>query len=367
MTVYKNYFKIVYRHLVHIGIYSALFFVIILGFANSSQANTTSYKSVDVKIYLDNKSQSPLARALEDYLSQKFDRKEGLTNFDDDLFYGFIQAYVEIPDDFEERGKVIIKNAPKSMYGMLVERSINDYINKYRTYLDAGFKPDRAMDLTSKDLVIEADLAISDKIKREDTKNSNYYFNFINYVLMAQIILVVSNVMAANNKETIAKRNRVSAYKASRQTLELTLGHFTTALVFLAIYVGFFMIKWPESLGLEASKLMVLNSLVFTLAIVTLAMFMSSLIQNENVLNVVMNIFVLGSSFLSGAFIPQELLSPTSLNISKVLPSYYYITNNNILVEDPSLAAISANLLVLVGFTLAFSIMTVIKVKRKKY
>ena len=48
----------------------------------------------------------------------------------------------------------------------------------------------------------------------------------------------------------------------------------------------------------------------------------------------VMNIFALGSSFLTGVFVPQEILSKNALLLARVFPSFYYVANNNMIAND---------------------------------
>ena len=86
----------------------------------------------------------------------------------------------------------------------------------------------------------------------------------------------------------------------------------------------------------------------------------TSLIKNDSAIQGITNILALGSSFLCGAFVPQEYLGATALKIGKVLPSYYYIKNNNLLEENPSFETIKANLLVLLAYALGFIIIFII-------
>lgn len=183
---------------------------------------------------------------------------------------------------------------------------------------------------------------------------------------MAQIILVVSVVMVAYNKEVISKRNKISPVPSSSQSLQLTLGHIVIGIIFWATYMFVFVIKWPDASNLNSSKLMMVNSFVFTITIVTMAVLISKLVKSENSLSAVMNIVALGSSFLSGAFVSQELLSKTTLDISKILPSYYYIKNNNMIVQNPSFETMFPNLIILIAFAIGFSFISIFLDRYKK-
>lgn len=366
MKVFKNYFKIISKHMIAIVSYMVIFFVIIMGFAKSND-NNGDYSSIKVDVYVDNQSQDLLAKGLEDYLKKNFNfvdlNKEYL---DDELFYGYVSSLITIPKDFETSNKVIYKTAPASTYGMLPKQAINNYISKYKSYVDSGFSKENAINAVDEDLSKKAQVSIERKNNEGVSNNSEYYFNFINYVLMAQIILVVSTVMIVYNKETMANRNKVSPLSAASQNFQLILGHIVSGLVFWLIYMMFFAVMWPDSRSLASTRLMMLNSFIFTITVVTLSMFLSKLIKKESALSAIMNVVALGSSFLCGAFVPQELLSDTTIKMSKVLPSYYYITNNNMIVKNPTLETMAPYAFVMIGYSLLFIVLTIVLEKRKR-
>lgn len=62
--------------------------------------------------------------------------------------------------------------------------------------------------------------------------------------------------------------------------------------------------------------------------------------KSKDSLNGIVNVVALGSSFISGAFVPQEYLGQTVLNFSKVFPSYWFIRNNEL---TDSLAVVNLN------------------------
>lgn len=72
----------------------------------------------------------------------------------------------------------------------------------------------------------------------------------------------------------------------------------------------------------------ILNSFIFTICATTMSFFIGNLITNKNAVNGIVNVVALGSSFLCGAFVPMRWLPDSVLKIAHVLPSYYYISNN---------------------------------------
>ena len=75
--------------------------------------------------------------------------------------------------------------------------------------------------------------------------------------------------------------------------------------------------------------LFMVNSLIFSIFILIFAFFITTLTNNREIVGMVSTVFSLGSSFIAGAFVPQELLSSFVLSIAQFTPSYWFISNNN--------------------------------------
>lgn len=353
MRVFKNYFKIAMAHKVAIIFYT-LIFLAILSFSTKSE-NNEFYTNIRPNIYLKDEAITDLSEGLYDYL----DKKAVIKKMDEDLvedklFYQMISASIVIPKDFDQTRKVNFKQAPDDMYGMAVKEHINQYLSQVETYEQAGFDSREAIKFTNEDLEKKVDVRIKSKldIARED--NSIFYFNFINYLILAQVLLIVSTIVSVYKKKSLAMRNTVSPMPKARMNLELILGHISTGLIVWVLYIFLFVILYKYDFSAAHINLMMVNSLVFTISVVTMAVFISSLISNENTISGVMQVVSLGSSFLCGAFVPQALLSKTALTLGRIFPSYYYIKNNELLLENPSISTILPNIGIMLAFSLVF-------------
>ena len=81
----------------------------------------------------------------------------------------------------------------------------------------------------------------------------------------------------------------------------------------------------------------------------------------------------LGTSFIAGAFVPQEFLAPFVLNIAKLTPSYWFIDGNNKIASLSGyswteLQPIIMNMAIILGFAVLFYILIqlVSRLKLKK-
>ena len=115
-----------------------------------------------------------------------------------------------------------------------------------------------------------------------------------------------------------------------------------------------------------------LNSFCFTFTSLTLALLISNLVKDKNAVNGIVNIIALGSSFLCGAFVPQEFLPDNVLKIAHMLPTYFYISSNELLkkievINLKELQSIFQNCLIMFLFAIFFIIVNnrISKYKRK--
>ena len=105
--------------------------------------------------------------------------------------------------------------------------------------------------------------------------------------------------------------------------------------------------------------------------ILTIAFLIGNIINDKNAINGIVNVIALGSSFLCGAFVPMQWLPDSVLKIAHILPSYYYISTNEILVNletinFETLKTILINMVAILLFSFGFIIITNIISKRKQ-
>ena len=363
MNIFKNYFKIVKKHKFSILLYTIIFLSISIFFINSNSSNTdTNYSEVKNKVYVEDKSNSQISKALVDYIRKKEKIVSDLDkeNLDDELFYRSIDAIVTIPEDFENTKEIIYKSSPKSMYSFLVKQRVNEFIDKVYKYNDNGYELEDSIKYANSDLdkTIKVQKINNMKQASGDESNSRFYFNFMSYPLLSQILLVVTLVMSSYYKETVNKRQRVSAVSEKKTNLILTLGHLVFGIIFWLLYIIICIVLVKDFEFNQVFLLAAFNSFIFMVTSVTLSMLIGKLFQDSNSLSVVINILVLGSSFLSGVFVPMEFLGEATLKIARIFPNYYYVLNNSLIDQGKNISELMPNILIMLGFSFIFIILT---------
>lgn len=117
---------------------------------------------------------------------------------------------------------------------------------------------------------------------------------------------------------------------------------------------------------------LIANSFVFSICALCMAFLVSNLISSKNAVNGIVNVIGLGSSFLCGAFVPVEWLPDAVLKIAHILPSYWYIQNNELIknievINIETLKPIFGNIIMVFVFSLIFIVSSniVSRYKRK--
>lgn len=363
MNIFKNYFKIVRNHKFSVLLYTIVFLSISIFFLNSNSSNTDAdYSEVKNNVYIEDRSNSQISKALVDYIGKREKIVSDLDkeNLDDELFYRAIDAIIMIPEDFENTKEIAYKSSPQSMYSFLVKQRVNEFIDKFDKYSKNGYSLDESIKYANSDL----DKTIKVQ-KINDLKQSNggesasrFYFNFMSYPLLSQILLVVTLVMSSYYKETVNKRQRVSPVSEKEMNLILTLGHLVFGIIFWILYLLIFIVIVKYFEFNQVFLLAALNSFVFMISAVTLSMLVGKLFQDSNSLPVVINILVLGSSFLSGVFVSMEILGESTLKLARIFPNYYYVLNNSLIDQGKNISELMPNILILLGFSLVCVVLT---------
>ncbi|AVM43080.1 ABC transporter permease [Fastidiosipila sanguinis] len=363
MSIFKNYFKIVRKHKFSILLYTIIFLTLTLFFMNSDTSkDNTNYSEVRNNIYVEDRSNSKISKALVEYIDKKENIVSGLDkeNLEDELFYRSTDAIVIIPEDFENTKEIIYKSSPQSMYSFLVKQRINEFIDKVYKYNDNGYEIEDSIKYANDDLDKSVNVQKINELNHDsgDESNSRFYFNFMSYPLLSQILLVVTLVMSSYYKDTLDMRHKVSVISEKKKNLILTLGHLVFGVVFWLLYIIICIVLVKDFEFNQAFSFATLNSFVFMVTAVTLSVLIGKLFQDPESLSVVINVLVLGSSFLSGVFVPQEIMGETTLKIARIFPNYYYVVNNSLIDEGKKLSDLMPNILIMLGFSIAFLILT---------
>ncbi len=225
---------------------------------------------------------------------------------------------------------------------------------------------------TNIDLEKEIEVNITSK-NAPKLKELAIYYSFENYAFLSIFIFVIGTIMCVFNKETIKKRTFVSSMSPKKFSRQLFMGHICTTILIWFAFVLVSIIVYKNLMFNLNALLMVINSFIFALCATSLAYLIGNLIKNQNVISGVQNTISLGLSFISGCFVPADILDKNILNFSKIFPSYWYISGNYQIADISefnfeSLKPIFQNYIIIFVFCIIYYLISkvIIKIKYNK-
>lgn len=380
MTVFKAFLKVFNKYKITIILYTViLIFFAVFNMQTSDNATNFVATKPDILIINYDKEEG-ITKNLIDYLKENSnikDIKNDEQAIGDALFYRDVNYIIYIPKNYREdflKGKspeIEIKSTG-DYQASLAEIMLERYNKIASLYQNNMTEEQILIENINETLAKQTEVEITSKLDTDNLNKATFYYNFANYSILAGCVYVICLILSSFKEEKIAKRTMVSSidYKAYHRKLLVSNSLLAVVLDIIYILLSFLLIG--EVMFTTHGVIYILNVFVFTLCAVTIAFLIGNLIHQKNAINGIVNVIALGSSFLCGAFVPMEWLPDTVLKMAHVLPSYYYIKNNEIIKEletinIDTLKPILINMGIILLFSIIFVIITNIIAKRKKY
>lgn len=387
MQVFKLCMNIIKKNLPVLLIYVFVFLLVsIIITSNMAQdmEKITSFQRSKTNIAFISKESSPLIDGFKEELSKTanfIDLPDDPETLQDALFFRSVSYILRIPEGFSEsfmKGedvhleKTIVPDSASNIY---IDLSIEKYFNTAKLYI-------RTLDgITQEELVLHlkenlAQTALvevkSNGEKAEDHSYAKYFFNYLSYTLLSVIILGMGALMIVFNNRDLKLRNGCSPVSTASINLQFILANLTFTLAAWGTMILLCLVlNYRNSLNLN-TLYFVLNSLIFTLCSTSISYLIGNLVKSANAISAVCNVVALGLSFISGAFVPQELIGEPVLKIASFSPSYWYIKANDTIAgltqfDYAHLRPVLSDMLIVVCFSAAFLAVAMVVGKKRRY
>ena len=379
MIVFKAFLRVLNKNKSPVILFTVMLVAFgILNFTSNESVTDFTSSKPDILI-VNNDTQDGVTKSFIQYIESRSNIIDVLEeDVDDALFYRNVNYVVYIPKGFREdilngnKPNVDVKSTgdyQASLASMMVSRSLS-VVNLYSSYVS---DEDILVSLVNDTLEKEVSVSITSKLDSYKMSRMTTYFNFMNYAMLAGLLYVIGVILSSFKNDKIMKRCIVSSmsYKKFNRYLILSNGMFAIVLWFIYMILSYVLLG--DILISSHGLVCVLNSFVFSIVALVIALFIGSLISDKNAINGIVNVIALGSSFLCGAFVPIEFMPKSVVNMSKVLPSYYYINSNELVksievVNFDSLIPIFKNILVMILFIVLFVVLiNVVSRKKRKF
>ncbi len=337
MQVYKTFFKVIQKNRALFMIYLVIFMLLALLLSSTSAPpQDTDFTKVKINIaFINNDEDSLLVNGLKTYLGENatlVDIPDDTQKLQDALFFRQVEYILRVPQGFTEGmlngndvqlEKTIVPDSTSNIYMDLL---INKYLNTVKTY--TTYLPGLSQNDLAKHL--KNDLAKNSKVTMISTEThslfaqkSGYYFNYLAYSLFAILILGVCSVMLVFNDTDLKRRNLCSPIRSANMNFQMILGNLSFAILTWLVLISASFVMYGSFMLTTTGLLLLLNSFVFTLAALSISYLVANLVKSRGAMNAIANVFALGTSFISGVFVPQELLGKNVLTIASFTPTYW--------------------------------------------
>ncbi len=344
MQVFKAYLQIIRKNsgqlIMYLGIVVGL--AIMMSVFNA-QGTDTGFTATRVSLaYFNNDTtaDSGIAGGLKAYLEKIADIKavkdepEAIT---DAMFFGKISYVVRVPSGFAEsfnrdgNGQIETQAAPDSTTSIYMDMLINKYLNTARLYRQGlpAASESEIVRLTAANLAISTPVELkTEQVRKGSYDNIVYYYNYLAYALLSILILGVSTCMMTFNNIDLKRRNLCSPMTQRSMNLQLIAGNLVFSLFswFILVLVSF--ILYTRAMFTPTGLLLGLNSLVFMMVGLSMSFLIGHTLRSRNAQAAVANVLTLGTSFISGVFVPQAFLGKTVLAIARFTPTYWFVKAN---------------------------------------
>ena len=379
MTVFSTILKILNKLKGMLILYTVMLVAITTINQTSGNKVTNFEESKPDMLIVNNDSKNVITDGFVDYIKKHANIKDIDTSnqdkINDAIFYRDVNFVIYIPENF---GKDLKEGKEPSLkyketgdeYAAYSRMLVEKYIKTVKTYKD--YYSGRQL-IEKVNNIVENDTKVQVKSSLDTSKMSTMtaYFNFLNYALLAGCVYCITMILASLKQENVRKRTIVSSFNY-RKYNRIVL--FSNAIVIVAMWILYMilsLILFKDTMFTANGLAFVLNSLVFALCGLSIGFLIGNITTNKATIGGIVNVVALGTSFLCGCFVPFEYMPDYVLKIAHILPTYYFVANNQLIKTIESfnidtLKPIFINVGVVLAFTIVFVILSNYISKKKQ-
>lgn len=379
MTVFNAFWKVINKYKGTIILFTVM--LVAFGGINTTSNNSTvdfTNSKPDI-IIVNNSGNNALTKNLISYLKKNTNVKN-IKNTEearnDALFYREVNYIVYIPKDYQKdvlSGKtpVIDIKTVGDYTSSLAEMLLTRYLKIQSIYAKNISTEQELITVINKNLSKTSEVTITSKVDTTKTSRVSRYFNFASYSAMFIIIFVICMVLSSFHAKAIKKRTIISSMNYKTHNKYLLRASFVYSIIVWLLFMLLGTILFSNTILSLRGLVYAINLLIFIFTSLTLALLLSTLIDNKDAINGIVNVISLGSAFLCGAFIPTEWLPESVITISRIFPTYWYVNSNDLLaslqtINMTSLNQVIINMIVMLVFAFVFIIINNIVSKKKQ-
>ena len=317
MTVYKTFFKVVNKYKFLIIIYTAML-ILFAGFNMQTSQNSTNFvaEKPDVLI-INNDKEQKLSKNLVEYIEKNsnivdIENDEEARN--DALFYRDVSYIIYIPENYSKdflnglNPEINIKSAGDAG-SSYAEMMLTRYIKVANIYQKELQNEDELIKTINETLEKEAETEITSKLDTDNLSRAAFYYNFMNYSILAGCVYVICIIISSFREEKIRKRTVISSMNYKKFNRQLLVSNGALAFILWLLYVVLSFILIGDIMFTTHGLILIVNSFVFSICALTIAFLIANLISNKNAINGIINVVGLRFKFLVWCFCASRMVT----------------------------------------------------------
>lgn len=379
MTVFKTFWKVVKKYKGTIILYTVM--LIVFGGINMATGDN-QIDFVDSKpdvLIVNQDEEKGITENLINYIEDNcniIDLEQDEEAINDALFYRDVNYVIYIPkgyrkDVLDGKNPELDIKSTGDYQASLAEMMLSRYVETQNVYVKGLENEADIIKAINDNFSKKTSVEMISKLDTGKTGKATLYFNFASYSIMAVVIFIICLVLSSFHEKTVNKRTIISSINYKTHNRLILFASFAYSVIVWALFLIVGMILLGDIMLTTRGLVYMLNSFVFTFCSLTIALFISTLVNDKNAVSGIVNVVALGSAFLCGAFVPAEWLPDTVLKIAHVLPAYWYINSNDFLesievIDMTTLKPIFVNMAVIIGFSALFIVVNNIVSRMKQ-
>jgi len=386
MPVYNLCMRIIRKNIPSLLIYLFVFIGVSIIVSSSSAnpqkaVNEFTRKKADIAFI--SKDDSPLIEGLRNEIGKIanfIDIPDNKGDLQDALFFRRVVYILRVPEGFAQKfiagEEVFLEKTfvPGSASSAYIDLSVDKYLNTAKFYLEHmdNISQEGLVAYLNDTLSEEATVTVLPARTKTNLSNLAYTYNYMAYSLSSILILGMSAIMMALNDKDLKNRMSCSPISGTKSNLQFFLACLTfSGAAWLVQIIACFILDLENVMTLN-TVFFIISSLVFTFCGTALGYLIGSIVKGTEAIPAITNVVVLGSCFLSGVFVPAELLGKSTLKIASFTPAYWFVKANNQIAQLSqfdlsSLKPVFSDIAVIFCFASAFFALSLLIRKTKRY
>lgn len=317
MTVYKTFFKVVNKYKFLILIYTVML-ILFAGFNMQTSQNSTNFvaEKPDVLI-INNDEEQKLSKNLVEYI----EKNSNIVNIEDNeearndaLFYRDVSYIIYIPENYSKdflnglNPEINIKSAGDAS-SSYAEMMLTRYIKVANIYQKEIQNEEELIKTINETLAKETEIKITSKLDTNYLSKAAFYYNFMNYSILAGCVYVICIIISSFREEKIRKRTIISSINYKKFNRQLLVSNGMLALILWFLYVVLSFILIGDIMFTAHGLILIANSFVFSVCSLTIAFLIANLISNKNAINGIINVVALRFKLFMWCFCASRMVA----------------------------------------------------------